>query len=411
MTDAGGWIRPEIERERMQAVEQLGLLDTPKEERFDRIARMTRRVLGVPMCSVSLMDRDRQWFKSIEGLALTEVPRDRTVCQTTIARTYRAVPDPVLVVEDAADDPRFSEIPGIGGDGGIRFYAGYPLYGPGGHTVGTFCVYDETPRTLDDEELTNFAEMAGMVQRELEWSEDLARGADIQRSLLPRPLQGQKGYAVSGACLPAFVVGGDFYDHHVVDDRLVVTVADVMGKGTGAAIVAAAVRSTFRGATRAFARLAGETQADVDAGVAASAAAEQLAEDLDGTDTFVTAFHAVVDLPTGTVTYVDAGHGLSMVRRRDGTVEPLRGSGLPLGIALDDTWDSHTSSLSPGDMLVVCSDGLLDLLDEDSDPRAVHAFVAAHVDAAGLVAAVGDLVAEMPPLDDVTIVAIGREDA
>lgn len=234
MTTVGAGIPPELERDRLRSLKQLELIDTPREERFERLTRMARHVFGVPMSSVSLIDQDRQWFKSIQGLPLSEVPRERTVCQTTIARSYDHAEDPALVLEDAAADPDFAWIPGIGGDGGIRFYAGYPLYGPGGHPVGTFCLYDTVPRTLDADQVAAFSELAAMVQRELQWADDLERAAAIQRQLLPRPLSGIDGVDVAAVCIPAFVVGGDFYDHYPIRGGLVVTVADVMqGDGRG----------------------------------------------------------------------------------------------------------------------------------------------------------------------------------
>lgn len=408
MTGVEVVIPPDLERARLRSLEQLELIDTPREERFDRLTRMARLLLGVPMSSVSLIDEDRQWFKSIQGLDLTEVPRGRTVCQTAIARSYDHPDDPALVLEDAAADPEFAWIPGIGGDDGLRFYAGYPLYGPGGHPVGTFCVYDTVPRTLDSGQLEALSELAAMVQRELQWSDDLDRAAAIQRQLLPRSLSGQSGFDVAAVCIPAFVVGGDFYDHYPIRGGLVVTVADVMGKGIGAAIVAAGVRSAFRGAARLFERLEVDSAAVLDAGVATTATAEHLSDDLEQTGTFVTAFHSVLDTETGAVTYVDAGHGLSMVRRGSGTVEPLQAQGLPLGVLPADSWAVQHLVLEAGDMLVICSDGLLDLLDGDSDCRAVHRFVADKADPEALIEAVRAIAAEAPPLDDVTVVAIRR---
>lgn len=408
MTTVGAGIPPELERDRLRSLKQLELIDTPREERFERLTRMARHVFGVPMSSVSLIDQDRQWFKSIQGLPLSEVPRERTVCQTTIARSYDHAEDPALVLEDAAGDPDFAWIPGIGGDGGIRFYAGYPLYGPGGHPVGTFCLYDTVPRTLDADQVAAFSELAAMVQRELQWADDLERAAAIQRQLLPRPLSGIDGVDVAAVCIPAFVVGGDFYDHYPIRGGLVVTVADVMGKGMGAAIVAAGVRSAFRGASRLFGRIESDGSVALDAGTATTAAAEHLSEDLEDTGTFATAFHAVLDCETGTVTYVDAGHGLSMVRRSDGTVEALGTVGLPLGVVQGDSWAADRIVLEDGDMLVVCSDGLLDLLDGGSDCRAVHRFVADKPNATAVVEAVRAVTADAPPLDDVTVVAIRR---
>lgn len=391
----------------MRDVHRLGLLDSPPQGRFDQVTRMARRVLGVPAASLSLMDSDRQWMKAIEGLDVTVVPREKTVCRTTIARAYRQPDSPALVIADAATDPEFAEIPGIGGDGGIRFYAGYPLYGPSGHPVGTFCLYDFVPRHLDAEQFQTFVELAEWAQRELERSDDLDRAAQIQQQLLPRQLEGLRGYEVAATCLPAFTVGGDFYDHYRHGHLLALTVADVMGKGLGAAIVASSVRASIRGSARFLL----ETDGAADAGAVARMAADHLEQDFEHTETFVTAFFASVDLPSGRIGYVDAGHGLAMIRRADGAIESLDHGGIPFGIFPGIDRETASAELGPGDMLVVCSDGLLDLLDEISDRTAVQDFVAAHPHPANLVEASRDLAAGLPPLDDVTVVAVRREES
>lgn len=117
---------PEAEERRLRSLDQLQILDSPPEDRFERVTRMARLVFGVPMASVALLDRDRLWFKMVEGLPLSEVPRAETVCQTTVARTYTEPADPALIVDDLARVPEFARLPGVGGDGGVRFYAGYP---------------------------------------------------------------------------------------------------------------------------------------------------------------------------------------------------------------------------------------------------------------------------------------------
>ena len=411
MTSEASLLPEHLEDERMRDVERLELLDTPREERFDKITRMACRVFGVPMASLSLMDRDRQWFKSILGLELSEVPRERTVCRTTIARAYEQPEEPALVLPDAASDPAFADIPGIGGEGGIRFYAGYPLLGPTGHPVGTFCIYDTEERHLDPDQLETFAELAEWAQRELDRSDDLDRAAEIQNQLLPRPLPDLPGYEIATTCLPAFMVGGDFYDHYRLRDGLVITVADVMGKGLGAAILSSAVRSSLRGVARVLDRFGHRPVSVLDTGMVLSVGAEHLADDFEHTGTFVTSFVAAVEFSTGEIDYADAGHGLAAIRRADGEVEPLKGGGPPLGLFPTTTWTSQIARLDAGDMLVVCSDGLLDLLDEQSDPAALCRFVAEYTTPEEVVSAARILTESDLPLDDVTVVAVRRTEA
>lgn len=398
----------EVEDERVRSLHQLQVLDSPPEDRFARVTSMARSVFGVPMAAVALVDRDRQWFKQVDGLDIgLNIPRSRTICQATIARSYQQPDNPALIIEDAAAEPEFAMVPGIGQEGGIRFYAGYPLYGPGGHPVGTFCIYDTEPRALNEAELRTFTELASWAQRELERSDDLERAAEVQRHLLPRTLGDLPGYTVCALCLPAYAVGGDFYDHYAISGGAAFTVADVMGKGLGAAIIAASVRSALRGAARAVDRV----QCALDPSDVVNSVAAQLGDDLDSTDTFVTLFHAQLETATATVRYVDAGHGFAVVVRADGRVDALNSAGLPLGVLSGDTWSNGEVTLDVGDSLIVASDGVLDLIGDGSDVRPALEYVARHAEPADLCARARAMVAAKAPLDDVTLVVVRREPA
>ena len=399
-------LAPEIEDARMHAVDQLQLLGSPPEERFARITRMARQVFDVPMAAVSLLDRHHQWFKQNDGLDLAgAIPREQTVCRATIARVYEGADEPALIIEDARKHPIFSELPAIKSEGGVRFYAGYPLFGPGGHAVGTFCIYDTQPRELDADQLETFRELAGWAQRELEQSDEMNRAAEVQRHLLPRPLGDLPGYSVCALCLPAFAVGGDFYDHYTSRRGVIFTVADVMGKGLGAAILTASVRSALRAASHAVDMI----PAGADLADAVNSVADQLSDDLSSTDTFVTLFHARLETASGKVSYVDAGHGFAVVVRRGGVVEPLSSEGLPLGVLPDDRWVAKDVVLETGETLVIASDGVLDLIGDGIDVRPALEFVAEHSEPAELCAQARAMVAANTPFDDVTLVAIRRE--
>ncbi|MGK2869302.1 MAG: PP2C family protein-serine/threonine phosphatase [Mycobacterium sp.] len=396
---------PEVEAARVHAVDQLYLLDSPPEDRFARVTSMARCALGVPMAAVSLVAADRQWFKQADGLDLDgSIPRDQTICQATIARTYDDDLDPLLVIEDTRRS-EFAELPAIRAEGGIRFYAGYPLRGPGGHAVGTLCVYDTCPRTLDAGQRRTFVELAGWAERELHSSDDLERAAAVQRQLLPPPLADLPGYTVHALCLPAFAVGGDFYDHYLVPGGVVFTLADVMGKGLAAAILTATVRSALRGASRVVER----SGAHADIADAVNAVAHQISDDLSCTDSFVTLVHLMLRTEDGVLDYVDAGHGFALHVRGDATVAQLPGSGLPLGVIPDEIWTSRRVHLAPGESVVLASDGVLDLVSDGCDIGPALSFVAEHADPAELCARIRALSAARPALDDVTLVAIRRE--
>lgn len=136
--------KPSNDTARLEALRQLEILDTPAELAFDNLTRLTADVMGVPIALVSLVDRDRQWFKSAFGLATCETPRDISFC------THAVYEQAVLVVEDALQDERFQDNPLVTGEPNIRFYAGAPLYSPEGLILGTLCIIDRQPRQLKD---------------------------------------------------------------------------------------------------------------------------------------------------------------------------------------------------------------------------------------------------------------------
>ncbi|WP_326540971.1 GAF domain-containing protein [Pseudorhodoferax sp.] len=134
---------PADEEPRLRALQALMVLDTPPEERFDRVVRFAAEQLEMPMALVSLVDGERQWFKSRIGLDVPQTGRDVAFCAHAILQPE------TFVVEDALLDARFADNPLVTGAPHIRFYAGAPLSAPGGQRVGTLCVLDHRPRTLD----------------------------------------------------------------------------------------------------------------------------------------------------------------------------------------------------------------------------------------------------------------------
>ncbi len=152
---------PANEQERLQALQSLGILDTESEERFDRLTRMARRMFRVPIALVSLVDTERQWFKSRAGLDAPETPRDISFCGHTI------LGDDIFVIVDARNDIRFADNPLVTGAPHIRFYAGAPLRDLKGYKLGTLCLIDTEPRSLDASDLQDLRDLADMAQSEL----------------------------------------------------------------------------------------------------------------------------------------------------------------------------------------------------------------------------------------------------
>jgi diguanylate cyclase (GGDEF)-like protein len=152
---------PIDEKERLSQLQSLAILDTPPEERFDRVTRMARRLFGVPIALVSLVDENRQWFKSCLGLNISETERRISFCGHAILSKG------VFVIEDTTQDERFADNQLVTGDPHIRFYAGQPLLTLSGQAMGTLCILDQTPRSLGAEDLAMLADLAGMVEREI----------------------------------------------------------------------------------------------------------------------------------------------------------------------------------------------------------------------------------------------------
>lgn len=168
------------ERSRLASLHALNLLDTAPEERFDRISRLAQRTFGVPIVLITLIDGQRIWFKSHGGLAETEMPRDGSFCEVTLAC------EGLMIVTDAAKDPRFSAHPLVAGGPRIRFYAAQPLHGPDGKVVGTMSLLDVVPRDLDSEQRRALRDLTGMVQEQLSASAPAEVPSDEHSRLLAR---------------------------------------------------------------------------------------------------------------------------------------------------------------------------------------------------------------------------------
>jgi PAS domain S-box-containing protein len=162
------------EQERLRALRSLGLLDTPPEERFDRVTRTAQRLLGAPIALITLVDADRLWFKSRQGTSAVQADKKAAFCAHAIQS------DEPLIVSDTRDDGRFSSNEMVCGEPFLRAYAGVPLHAAGGHRVGTLCVFDREPHVFTQEELGVLRDLATWAEGELDRSE-LAAALAAQR--------------------------------------------------------------------------------------------------------------------------------------------------------------------------------------------------------------------------------------
>jgi hypothetical protein len=159
------WVRAEPandEAARLASLRSLEVLDTPPEERFDRLTRLAASLFDVPTALISLVDENRQWFKSTCGLDARETPKDESFCAHAVASRE------TLIVPDALQDDRFADNPVVTGPARVRFYAGHPLIVSDGACLGTLCILDKRPRDLDARALQSLKDLASIATFELE---------------------------------------------------------------------------------------------------------------------------------------------------------------------------------------------------------------------------------------------------
>ena len=327
---------------RDDAVERIGLIDTPPEERFDRITRLAKEVFDVDYAVVNVVNSETVYTKSQPPEShFTHTPIDESFCQ-------EAVKEPgVLEVSDGRADPRFADR-AIVAEHGIRFYAGFPLRTEDGHAVGTLCLLDADPGRLDADQRAAFERFGLWAEAEMRQSEP------VDASPSPAEVHETIGEEVRLAsfALPHGAVSGDRSGWQHVSGRVVVTLVDVMGKGEAAGAVAQELIAALQHRGDA-------TPLDALVSIEGEARKQGLLR-----HTFATVFHAVIDTRSGFVDFVDAGHGLTLLLHPDGRAERLTSRNLPLGLRPTDIpWEAGRVSVSRGDLLVSVSDGALDAYD------------------------------------------------
>jgi PAS domain S-box-containing protein len=242
--------------------------------------------------------------------------------------------------------------------------------------------------------------LVGIMEDITERKLQAERAAWIQRELLPKEQPELKGYELAAACLPAQDVGGDFYDWvgPEEDGQLDITVADVMGKGAGSALIMATLRTALRTAPH-----------ELGPAARVSLVAESMSRGLTDDGLFVTLFHARLDTRSGLLRYVDGGHGYCVVRRVDGELERLSERSLPLGVRNMERFKEGEVELGPGDLLLAYTDGLVEVGERTLDLGELTGELES---AAGAGEMVERLVATVrgEQGDDVTVMVLRRDD-
>ncbi len=366
---------PEREADRLASLHALRLLDTPAEERFDRITRLATRIFGVPIAYVSLVDADRQWFKSRQGLPILATGRDISFCGHAI------LGKDTMVVPDTRLDPRFRDNPQVVGEPHLRFYAGHPLEGPGGHNIGTLCIADREPREFSENERSAFRELATIVERELNLEDvirlqdelirareqtaaslrqalkgrerltrELAEAARYVRSLLPKPLNGP--VAVDWYFEPSSELGGDAFGYRWLDDdHFAFHLLDVSGHGVRSALLSVSVMEALRG----LPDVDWLDPASVLAGLNQAFPMERHGH------LYFTIWYGVYDRLGRRLDFATAGHPPALLIDPDQRATRLGEPNPAIGIDDDSTFQSESVKVPRGSRLFLFSDGVFEV--------------------------------------------------
>ncbi len=438
---------PENEGERLERLRDYDILDTLPEQDYDDITYLASQICDTPIAVISLVDDDRQWFKSAQGLDVSETPRDVAFCAHTILE-----PDKLMVVEDASQDDRFADNPLVAGDLGIRFYAGAPLVTASGHALGTLCVIDQKPRGLTDQQRKTLAVLARQVVALLELrrsvaelkrssdalheshqflalrgqqlnrsrdelaeavrvlegqadviEQDLHRAEVIQRSLLPHEVPRLEDFSVRSLYRPGHTVGGDLYDVVSIADRyLAIVVADACGHGVSAAMLSVLFKQHLR-------------LQDPASGIpyppawALERINRSVVANRPAPGVFLTAVYALVDTQTRKLKLGSAGHPPVICLRASGEVESFAHTGPVLGLDESSTYEEAEIELGVGDKLLFYTDGLLDICESSPTVEALGQAMVSVADKPNLLEQVLMEVTHgraRPDCDDVTMVLL-----
>lgn len=367
-------------------------LEADQAERFRRLSRLIRHHFNIENVHIRIFDSDGNWLRLEEGTPLKEIRGGKSLDDQVLLSTG------ILNVADVRSDPRLLNLDIGECPPGLCSYIGRALETSSGQRIGVLSAWGTEPRIFTEEDLEGFEDIAFRAERELVTVHDLDRATKVQTGLLPRLALELPGYEISGFCRPSQAVGGDFYDWYKCEDGTVFTLADVMGKGIGAAILAATVRAVLRAATR------GHTTEEV-----LQIAKEILEPDLLESGSFVTLIYGRLHIPTNTIRYIDAGHGLALHVSKNGVSTRHRTANYPIGLEVDQPWNTQSISMEPGDTLMLLSDGMLEIFNENlADLSQIADVAVAGESAHEVVDFLKQVAANSNAHDDVTALIIRR---
>ena len=362
------------------------------EMRIGRLPQLIKRIFKVENVYIRLINEEGNWIRTgVDGIVVEERTGENP-CDFTI------VAPGTVSIDDIDIDPRVKEGIIKNDVAELKSYVGHSLETGLGSRMGVLCAWGTLPRKFSTEELEMFEDISFWVEREISSFRELDRASEVQQGLLPRDDISIPGYEFAGFCRPHFSVGGDFYDWFETSEGAAFTLADVMGKGIASAIIAASVRSTIRA-----------TSQNHQAELVLKKVVEALEPDLQRAGSFVTLIYGQLDTSTHRVSYIDAGHGLSLHVQKDGRVSKLTTSNYPIGAGPIEEWELLDIKMEPGDTLLMLSDGFLDIFEGSLERFSqLSELAVASKDAKGLVVELQKLVENAVTPDDVTALILRR---
>jgi len=376
---------PENEATRLAALRAYEVLDTLPEQAYDDITYLAAQVCETPIALVSLVDEQRQWFKSKLGLDVSETPRNLAFCAHAILE-----PKSLFIVEDASKDERFADNPLVTAEPAIRFYAGVPLVTSTGHALGTLCVIDRKARQLSDTQQETLRALSRQVIAHLELrrsvaelrqlvrvlegqanmiERDLHRAEIIQRSLLPQEVPVLEDFNLHTLYRPGHTIGGDLYDVVPIEDRyLVLVVADASGHGVSAAMLSVLFKQHLRLQDQA-------TGIPYSPSWALTRINASLLADHPAPGVFLTAAYCLLDIQERKLLVGSAGHPAILCLRASGELEQIGHTGPALGLQGDALFEECELTLYEGDKVLLYTDGLLDICKNIPDTEKMAAIL------------------------------------
>jgi sigma-B regulation protein RsbU (phosphoserine phosphatase) len=363
---------PSNEAERMELLQQLHILDTDPEEIYDGIVYLASKICQMPISTITLIDRDRQWFKSAVGVSHRENPRVHSFCARAI------LGNDILEVPDSLKDDRFRENPLAQSDPGVRFYAGIPLELKDGLRVGTLCVIDHKPNKLSEDQLKALRYLGWQVtklldlrlknelllQNQTALNDNLNAASAIQKSFLPPPLLQFPGFQIASFWHPAHVLGGDIFNAIQGEEKNIFYMIDVCGHDVPSALVTVSISQFF--------------YQHMNSSKATSPKEIMLALNneypFERFDRFFTIFYLTVDPLTGHFQYSSGGHPPAIILKKNGELKLLDERGILIGVRKDLIVEEADGFLENRDKVFLYTDGVIDCKNRQGEQFGTHRF-------------------------------------